>query len=776
MKKRVASVVVCVLLAVSLVLTARFSVRDTGNEKTIVEEEETPLNDGGLDTEVIQVSPMDADVNVIPDKYNTGAKGSLTVADHNTTIDGVYFSAGGGNNRFVLDFCYANQSVTGTITFRNYDFSSYQMDMYHETMVDREIEVIFENCRFSTIYTGKEDASVKYRFINCTINGFSGSNASFERCAFGGSCTDGVVPFRNVSVSSCYFSDLAYWNEREVHSDGTQIYGNAGITVENVSFDRCRFEVPPIRPEGSKASINACIMLQMEYSGARNLRFTNCILNGGGYSLYARTKSTDCTIENALFDSIRVGCAKAFGTIYPDIADGIALQNIANTDCLYIGSVWRDASGTHLSVTNDTEEERTLVVYADNDIYTYTIPKCFPGSEITSKTVFTDYPFDLDIVIPKECEYVVCYDMSGREPVQIRFANWSNRNVTLSQEAVALILGKIDASKLENSVVAEGKCGENVEYRLYSDGTLVMQGSGETYNYHSGNLSPMNEYSKWIKRVEVAEGITKLGNQLFRNCQSIVEVKLPDGLVALGGNVFQGCSSLMSISLPASLQSIGNYCFSGTIVQTLDYRGEASQFDQMDIGSCNEMLLRSNRTQNEAVMNNPAPVSDVLLEGQCGPNVSFVLKKDGSLLLSGSGETYNYHSQKNPPWSDYASEIGSVSIGSGITGIGSSLFRGCGITEIRIPASVTVIGRNAFSGCSSLSVLYLPEGVQTIDIYAFNGVNASTVYAGSQSRWDGIDIGTGNAGICKDVTFEKEEEPEVPVESEEVLPENSTVE
>ena len=33
-------------------------------------------------------------------------------------------------------------------------------------------------------------------------------------------------------------------------------------------------------PKGSKAGVNACIMLQLEYSGAESIKFEDCILNG----------------------------------------------------------------------------------------------------------------------------------------------------------------------------------------------------------------------------------------------------------------------------------------------------------------------------------------------------------------------------------------------------------------------------------------------------------------------------------------------------------------
>ena len=78
---------------------------------------------------------------------------------------------------------------------------------------------------------------------------------------------------------------------------GIQIYGNntdSTVKTENIHFDNCRFEMPSLRyPNAKKAYVNACIMLQTEFSDGDNMSFENCYINGGGYSMYAHgTKGT----------------------------------------------------------------------------------------------------------------------------------------------------------------------------------------------------------------------------------------------------------------------------------------------------------------------------------------------------------------------------------------------------------------------------------------------------------------------------------------------------
>ena len=69
----------------------------------------------------------------------------------------------------------------------------------------------------------------------------------------------------------------------------------------------------------------------------------------------------------------------------------------------------------------------------------------------------------------------------------------------------------------------------------------------------------------------------------------------------------------------------------------------------------------------------------------------------------------------------------SLSLPSGITKIGSSIFYGCsGLTSFTIPSSVTSIGEAAFGDCSGLTSFTIPSSVTEIDSYAFKGCTGLT--------------------------------------------------
>ena len=78
--------------------------------------------------------------------------------------------------------------------------------------------------------------------------------------------------------------------------------------------------------------------------------------------------------------------------------------------------------------------------------------------------------------------------------------------------------------------------------------------------------------------------------------------------------------------------------------------------------------------------------------GKCGDNITWTLDDNGNLVLTGSGQMWNF-----APW---GREIKTVSIGAGITSIGNSAFRDCcSLTSVSMPNSVTSIGDYAFYDC-----------------------------------------------------------------------------
>ena len=91
-----------------------------------------------------------------------------------------------------------------------------------------------------------------------------------------------------------------------------------------------------------------------------------------------------------------------------------------------------------------------------------------------------------------------------------------------------------------------------------------------------------------------------------------------------------------------------------------------------------------------------------------------------------------------------------VEIGTNVTSIGSSAFRGCsGLTSVTIPSSVTSIGNEAFTHCSSLTSVTILEGVTSIGDQVFEGCSSLT----SVTIPEGVtSIGFAAFGDCSSLT------------------------
>ena len=82
------------------------------------------------------------------------------------------------------------------------------------------------------------------------------------------------------------------------------------------------------------------------------------------------------------------------------------------------------------------------------------------------------------------------------------------------------------------------------------------------------------------------------------------------------------------------------------------------------------------------------------------------ISADNVLTVSGTGDMPNYSSSVNAPWYSYRSQIKSIVVEGGVTGLGAYAFYQLTNAEAAsLPDSVETMGNNCFSGCSSLKTI-----------------------------------------------------------------------
>lgn len=107
-----------------------------------------------------------------------------------------------------------------------------------------------------------------------------------------------------------------------------------------------------------------------------------------------------------------------------------------------------------------------------------------------------------------------------------------------------------------------GQCG-NTLYWTYADGKLTIYGSGSMYDYLYNSTAPWYTYRSGITSVEVASGVTSIGNYAFYNLRELTSVSLPEGLLEIGFRAFENADALAELTLPATVNTIGDNAFHG---------------------------------------------------------------------------------------------------------------------------------------------------------------------------------------------------------------------
>ena len=85
--------------------------------------------------------------------------------------------------------------------------------------------------------------------------------------------------------------------------------------------------------------------------------------------------------------------------------------------------------------------------------------------------------------------------------------------------------------------------------------------------------------------------------------------------------------------------------------------------------------------------------------GYCGDHVLWGFYDTGELEFKGFGDMYDYDTG-NAPWAEYQFQITRITVGEGITSIGSNAFWWIqNATSVTLPSTLESIGNDAFRNC-----------------------------------------------------------------------------
>ena len=269
------------------------------------------------------------------------------------------------------------------------------------------------------------------------------------------------------------------------------------------------------------------------------------------------------------------------------------------------------------------------------------------------------------------------------------------RRITATLLVLALLLVCLPF-QASAAYIASGTCGPNAAWTLSDSGVLTIYGTGEMYDYaysafDTMYLKPWLEYSKSIKSIYVAEGITSIGDYTFYNDTNVETIQLPEGITRIGECAFLNLRKVTSISLPNSLVELEKGAFEGcdglthvTLPANLKVVGGGAFESCSNLGS---VIFPEGLTTIEAY--------------------AFAFTKLTKVTAPSSLTTIGKEAFTG------CQELKEVVLNEGLKEMKAKAFAHCPkLTSVKLPGTLKKMYEDVFEQCGALKELVIPAGVK----------------------------------------------------------------
>ncbi|MBO5452775.1 MAG: leucine-rich repeat protein [Clostridia bacterium] len=379
------------------------------------------------------------------------------------------------------------------------------------------------------------------------------------------------------------------------------------------------------------------------------------------------------------------------------------------------------------------------LIAADTDEPT-TMPTTLTGASVTfpeaAPEVYTiTYVIDGVTVGTQEYEVgaaVTAIDAPAKEG--FTFDGWVGVPATMPAENIT-----VTGSYTEIPVVEpENTCGANAYWAL-EDGVLSITGTGAIKNYTSSDVAPWEESAAEITELNIAEGITAIGNRAFMKLAAVEEITIPSTVTKIGNYAFLNSAGIKTVNISGGA-ILGSNSFNGcSALTTVNYTGSVDQYKAAiaATGDSNLEFLRANATITDGDVVSKAGMSiyatwifngaDNSLEiGNC-PNVS-------------ARDMLNFKNEAAVPWAEYLDVITKVTVRD-VALIGSrTMFSSASVKELDANSeTIKRINSWAFFNATALESVKLPASIEALGTGAFYGNPlTSVVSAATKAQYDAI--------------------------------------
>ena len=218
-----------------------------------------------------------------------------------------------------------------------------------------------------------------------------------------------------------------------------------------------------------------------------------------------------------------------------------------------------------------------------------------PGASRITESDWFDYREDGNVCGSCKCILGKCKVTELMAQMAQLIVEVQENNQTIEE-----LTNKVDELTAEvediGDVILAGQCGDNVYYVLYSNGKVLLKGTGPMYEYDSSDRSPFYRNDA-VKKVVVSEGITSVGYDAFLRCMNLESASLPSTLTYIGSGAFMpadeypsAAGKLKNLTIPDAVSTIGGGAFWGAALLSLTIPHNVSSVGSYVCRDCTRLV------------------------------------------------------------------------------------------------------------------------------------------------------------------------------------------
>ncbi len=294
----------------------------------------------------------------------------------------------------------------------------------------------------------------------------------------------------------------------------------------------------------------------------------------------------------------------------------------------------------------------------------------------------------------------------------------------IASAMTVLVVFHAETDNSSAEVTESGWCGENTYYCIYSDGTLLIDGSGAMYDYRGFTHAPWYEHRDEITTIVIGNQILQLGQWAFVGLKHVTELSIPVTLNSVVSDTypaFAGCYRIETIEFTfgnngccpdySAYEGNNNWYQLTPWYQSRDCLKEirfadgtksigADAFRELNITSV--ILPESVTSLGCHCFYNCAELTDLSIPVSLNsygnedyPAFAGCTAVQKVIFTRGNGVPFDYsygwssvaHNAELAPWNMNSNIVKTIVIADNVTKLGKCMFNYCNIGELTIPVN-----------------------------------------------------------------------------------------